>query len=130
MCLVNIAGSAPADNYGEILADIETMLNADNRAVQDEELEHVKRDTEWHYYEAIAPMTKQKKCDLEFSTGDSLLLNLDNKNGADKWVTGYKKMYGFYWVKGDVPTNFVKATSKSLQIEEEPKVTFGSDKDC
>ncbi|CAH1797841.1 unnamed protein product [Owenia fusiformis] len=132
VCLVNIGRSVPTQSYGKILSYIEKLIETENREVNEgakisaeneaAELEAVKRDTEWHYYEAIATMKNALQSgDLTFDKGDSLLLNLDNKNGNDKWVEGCRNIFLSYFKCGQVPTNYFKSTAKSTKLYGKPK---------
>ncbi|CAH1797840.1 unnamed protein product [Owenia fusiformis] len=134
VCLANIGCSAPTDDFGTILSYAEKLIEAENREVNEAELDHEvneveleaeKRDTEWHYYEAIATMRNALQSgDLTFSKGDSLLLNLDNKKGNDKWVEGCRKIYMSYFKCGQVPSNYFKSTAGSTKLYGKPKKTF------
>ncbi|CAH1797739.1 unnamed protein product [Owenia fusiformis] len=127
VCMVYLAGSAPVDEYGEILDFIESVINAEKRAENERESEPVNTDKEWHWYKAIDTVSKEdaQPGELQFKEGQSLLLNLDNKDGEDKWVKGYKKVYSFYWSWGQVNTRHVISTDASEKNESEPRFTSG-----
>ncbi|CAH1798299.1 unnamed protein product [Owenia fusiformis] len=126
VCLVNIASSAPGEEYGETLDYIDSFINTEERSVGEEGLDIAKRDNTWRIYFGRYKYTPNKKGYLNFNQKQPLVLNLDLGNNGSfekKWVKGYKLDENKKWVYGWVPSNFVFASKKyTTKTYKEPKI--------
>ncbi|CAH1788235.1 unnamed protein product [Owenia fusiformis] len=115
VCLVNIAGSAPVDEYGENLDDIESVLETEDREVNEDELEFEIRGTAWRFFKAKESFKATKSGDLKFKKNAAILLQLDYLPRKNMKVKGYKRINnGKKWISGKVNTKYLNYYGKSI----------------